>query len=171
MYLFLQQKSLKGFVTNDIIDNIEKILKNKKNRNCIFKKVTLKDIIEKNIYRFQYKNETFFAPMWHCEVDFETSNNEEFSVQFIPILPDNVWINENNELCIFLKLQFDNTLLLSEYVTINIDNYEFNILSSEMKCIKNQLITLKNKGLWKIQQMDMFNVNEKGDVKIYLEFD
>lgn len=171
LYLFLQQDSFKNLVSNDIIKNIENLLEKKKNRHCIFKKVTLSDIFEKNIFKFQYKNEIFFAPMWHSEVEFETNDNEEFCVHFIPILPDNVWIDENNDLCIYLKLNLDNTLLLNEIIPITIESYTFEIQCSQIVCIKNQLIKIKNQGLWKILQNDMFNVQEKGDIIIHLELE
>ena len=40
--------------------------------NIIFKNTSLEDMMEKNVYKFNYKEETFFAPLWHSEIEFET---------------------------------------------------------------------------------------------------
>lgn len=169
LYVFLQNSPVKKFVNDDILKNIEEILVKKKNKECIFKKVTIKDIFQKNVYKFVYKNETFFAPMWHSEIEFETTKGEEFSVQIIPELQDNVWINENNDLCIFLKIHFEKSLLLKDYISFYIDKYEFKFPTSQLICVKNQIIKLKNQGLWKISENNIFNVNEKGDIIINIE--
>ena len=44
------------------------------------------------------KEETFFAPLWHSEIEFETADGEEFSVYCIPDLPKHGWLDENNNL-------------------------------------------------------------------------
>ena len=47
----------------------------------------------------------------------------------------------------------------------------YNIPCNNIVCKKNQIIKLKGQGLWKIQENNMFDVKDKTDVLIHLEFE
>ena len=171
VYTFVEQISVSNHVPGDILSNIEKVLSKKRNRKCILKKTLFSDMMEKNVYKFDYSDETFFAPMWHSEVEFETSDNTEFSVQFLPELPPNVWLDENNNICIFHQLSFDNTLLYKDTIELVVDAYTFQIPCEQIACKKSQTIVLEGKGLWKIDEKEMFNTQERTHIIVFLDLE
>lgn len=171
LFLFLQKSDISRVLNKDVIDRIEKIINKKKNKYCIYKKIVLSDILDKNVFKFNHNNQTYFAPMWHSEVEFESEEGENFCLQFVPLLPDNIWIDENNNLNIYWKTQINNLLIYNDYLSIDIENMSYNIPCNNIVCKKNQIIKLKGQGLWKIQENNMFDVKDKTDVVIHLELE
>ena len=109
--------------------------------------------------------------MWHSEVEVESEEGENFCLQFVPLLPDNIWIDENNNLNIYWKTQINNLLIYNDYLSIDIENMSYNIPCNNIVCKKNQIIKLKGQGLWKIQENNMFDVKDKTDAVIHLELE
>ena len=169
IYIYLLNTQLSEYVNNEIIENIHYVIEKKRNRTIIFKNTSLEDMMEKNVYKFTYKEETFFAPLWHSEIEFETSSCEEFSVYCIPDLPKHSWLDENNNLCIYHKLKFSQDLLIREQIIIQLNTYCFYLPVEKINIKKSQIIMLEKQGLWKIDEKEMFDTTERTHVYIYLD--
>jgi len=169
IHTYLLNAQLSDYVNNEIIENIHRVIEKKKNRNIIFKNTSLEDMMEKNVYKFNYKEETFFAPLWHSEIEFETSDGEEFSLYCIPDLPKHGWLDENNNLCIYHKLNFNAELLLREQIIIQLNSYCFHLPVEKINIKKSQIVKLEKQGLWKIDENEMFDTTQRTHVYIYLD--
>ena len=171
IHVFTTQCTSSTFIPSELLANIENAITKKHNRKTITTKATFVDMMEKNVYKFEFRDETFFAPMWHSEVEFETTSGEEFVLQFLPTLPPNMWLDENNNVCVFHKMSFDKTMLYNEFVEIAIDQYTFRMPCEEIVCKKSQTILLKGIGIWKIDENEMFNTTERTHVIVYLDLE
>ena len=58
--------------------------------------------MEDNIYKFNYKNEIYYIPLWHEELIYDY-NESEFIIKIEPNLPENISLDNNNNLLIDLE--------------------------------------------------------------------
>ena len=59
LFLFLQKSDISRVLNKDVIERIEKIINKKKNKYCIYKKIVLSDILDKNVFKFNHNNQTY----------------------------------------------------------------------------------------------------------------
>ena len=132
---------------------------------CIELKPSLHDILENNVYRLVYKNNIYFVPLWHKEVVFEC-DEKDFIVKNNPQLPNNIYIDNFNNLHIIINESTQN-LLNKEYIIV-IDDKEFIMDTSNLYIRNYQIKILKNVGISKINNEDIYDVERKDDVIVHL---
>ena len=62
------------------------------------------------------------------------------------------------------------TLLDNPFIELNIGRHLFKIPTCELKVQHFQYYTLKNKGISKINENDMYNVSYRGDIIVKITF-
>jgi len=174
IYLFLTKYGEIFYVNNQMLNKMKNIIDKKNKNNIIIDfKVTLSDLFENNIYKYQYDdNNTFYIPMWFGEMTFETKNdNKNITFNSILDLPDHISIDSYNNISVNIK---SNIKELMNKKTIDIkvfDEKVFNISVSLLKIRKYQEIVYYNKGISIPNKKDIYNTNYKGNIifKITLE--
>jgi hypothetical protein len=68
-----------------------------KQKECIILHPFLEDLFSENIYKLQYKEEVFLVPLWHHDMVYDCQG-EDVHVKCIPVLPDNMELDEYNNL-------------------------------------------------------------------------
>lgn len=127
----------------------------------------LEDLFQDNLYRFTLNNKTYIVPLWHQELIYDNSG-EEIVVQCYPVLPENIEIDENNNVIIEIYP------LISE--VFNKTNYIVNLPGKdiEVDCTYLQLhdimqsIVLKNQGISRVDSANIFNVLDRSDIIIHI---
>jgi len=174
IYLFLTKYGEIFYVNNKMLNKMKDIIDKKNENNIIIDfKVTLSDLFENNIYKYQYDdNNTFYIPMWFGEMTFETKNdNKNITFNSILDLPDHISIDSYNNVSINIKSNI-NELMNKKTIDIKIyDEKVFNISVSLLKIRKYQEIVYYNKGISIPNKKDIYNTNYKGNIifKITLE--
>jgi len=133
---------------------------------------SLADLFENKIYKLQVDGHTYFVPLWHHEMVFQNENSEyknnkdsEIIVKCIPELPENVEIDENNNLIVNVNIPFTFSLFQKKTYSVLIhEKYEFQIPLSELCCKVRQIYVLKKRGISQIIESDIFNIFHKGDI-------
>lgn len=64
----------------------------------------IEDLMEDNAFRLNHNGKPYLVPLWHPETVFEDDAGEEFRVICYPILPDNMDIDDQNILTVWLDL-------------------------------------------------------------------
>jgi hypothetical protein len=115
---------------------------------------SIDDIVKSNIYKLDCldSSQYVFIPLWHHELEYD-----DFRVSIHPNLPDNVEIDEENNVIVYLVRELKKVFEDGE---IKFDLPFEPIQSSLIKCVQFQTIVLKNKGIPKI-----FNDIYKNDIK------
>jgi hypothetical protein len=104
----------------------------------------LSRLLNKEIY---YMNEhDLYIPLWHSEITF----NDKINITILPILPNNVTLDDNND--ILIKTDTTGPII--------IDNISFLITEEE---IKNKCI--KGRGIPRIKK-NIYDITELSDIKI-----
>jgi hypothetical protein len=147
----------------DFFDKIENIAKKKiENDECIILNPKLDDLFDNNVYKLKVDDFSYLVPLWHHELVYDHSGNDIY-VKCYPVLPDNVSIDENNNLHVNLSLKITD-LLENENIYFSLGKSHFAFESSELKVARNQRVILDKKGISRINTMDVYDISRKSDI-------
>ena len=111
----------------------------------------------------------YIVPLWHSEMYFDgKEKNEEIIVKCIPNLPENAWIDDNNRLHIDVSLPFRVAYFSSGVVEFSLSQFTFSIENILFK--QTHTYYLKSQGLSKIDETDIYSVDEKCGMFVNLTF-
>lgn len=153
------------YVSKETVDKLKEIINKKiENDNMIILNPSLEDLLNDNIYVLTFEEEKYFIPLWHDEIYYKNKkNNNDIVVKCIPELPDNISLDNNNNLIINVTFSISE-ILNKEYVTYNIGtiSYDINVTKLHVKSIQQYLI--KGKGISLIQSNEIYDNTKKGNV-------
>jgi len=122
---------------------------------------SLDDIAKSNIYKLDCSsNEQIFIPLWHHELEYD-----DFKVLIKPQIPDNVEIDENNNVVVYIVRDIKKVF---EDGGIVMNGLPFETIGGEnIKCIPFQTIVLNGCGIPRIFN-DIYKNNDKSNLIIRL---
>lgn len=127
----------------------------------------LEDLFENHLYKLVERGETILVPLWHHELIYDISGIDVY-VECYPILPENVTIDEENNIHVFLKYMLKEIWSL-EYIEINLGNRKFMVERNKLLMTDFQKYIIKSDGIVKINEDDIYDVSEKGDIILYID--
>ena len=161
-------------LTIDFLEKIEGILKLKfDNDERIIMHPLLDDLFENNVYKLMIDNELFIVPLWHHHLVYdskkihENGNNIEIYVDCYPILPDNIYIDEHNNIHVNIE---------SEIIDIwSKRNIEFSLGSRKFVFQKELLFITEyqkryfyGQGISVVNPNDIYDVSKKSDIILHI---
>ena len=149
------------------------IHKKMKHDNIILLNPSLKDLIEDQIYKLNIGENIFYIPLWHNELYFDlidmSSNKIDLIVKIIPDIDDEFFIDHNNNILIRIKAEILDVFKKGK-LEVNIGGKNIVILADKIKCTKEkQAFYFKKQGILKMDQKNIFNASNRGDITIELE--
>jgi len=168
IYYFLIKNKNTLHVSDEIIEKIKTILFEKfKNIQMIHLNPSLTDLLNSNVYKLEIDESKYYVPLWHNELYFDS----DIIVKCIPELPDNIEIDEDNNLIITETISFTNSLVCQEYIIIKVGELMLNIPINKLFIRPFQKYVFREQGILKINENDIYNTKEKGDIIIHIYFD
>jgi len=170
IYLFLSNNRYILHLNNDIIQIIREIvIKKYDNVEIYVLNPNISDVLNNNLYKLIVQNQTFFVPLWHNISYFDFSGNE-IIVICEPQLPDNVDLDENNNVCVKEQIPFlSNNLFSKNFIEIKIGENKYKIPVEELYIKKQQTYRIKNDGISKIKK-NIYDISERSDILISISF-
>jgi len=155
-------------ISEDFVLKLRKVLDEKlQNDSCIILNPTLEDLLEDKAYRLIVDEKTYWIPLWHHELVYDVSGADLY-VRCFPILPDNVCINENND--IIMKKNYSiHKLLYEKELTFQLAGKEYKKQTELLFVRINQNLLISNHGIAHMNTDDIFNVTKRG--RIFAEID
>ena len=130
--------------------------------------VTIENLLNDEIYKFEFKNEIYYIPLWHQESEFEIDDNL-LIIECEHILPDCLEIDENNNL--YLKLETNlKDIMNDDKIKINISDKSFEVLVNKLFIKKYQRYTIVGKGISLINTKNIYNIDYRGNIYIDIYF-
>ena len=176
LYSFLCKYKNILFVSLETIELIKSSLKNKfENNEIIILNPSIDDLFENNVYKLHINNEVYLVPLWHNELYFDTKTktNElsELIVLCEPELPENIAIDENNNIICNISVNFDkHNLLVCSYLNISLGKRTFSIPCNKLFIKQSQIYVFKGQGISQIDEDNIYNINKKGDIIVRINF-
>jgi hypothetical protein len=110
---------------------------------------------------------TYPVPLWHHELVYDKGGADLY-VKCIPLLPDNIEIDEKNNIHVKLVLSLQDVWFKDE-IDFCMGNHRFAFPRKELKMTHLQVVVLANVGISKINTDDIYNVSKRADVYFHLE--
>jgi len=163
VYNFILKNKEILHISNDLVDKLKNIIIDKyKDVNIYILKPSLDELLNDRIYKLVIYENTYYVPLWHNELEFDG----DIIVKCTPDLPENIIIDENNNIHIHLKIVFSNELLDLNNIDV-INNLQIPV--SKLLVKKKQSYIFFKKGISVIKEKDIYNVEERSDIIVWIE--
>ena len=162
---FVKYKSVLG-IDNDLLERLKETISNK-GMQLFIVNPSFNDLFENNIYKLSMKEKLYFVPLWHHELYFD----EGIIVKCIPELPENIEIDEDNNIHVELRIPFTFSLLDNKSLPINLGNYQVFVPIDKLCLTKVQSYTLKGQGISLINEKNMYDIETKSDIIVKIIFE
>lgn len=134
---------------------------------CILLNPSLEDLLSDNVYKLSINQRTYLVPLWHHELIYDNSGCDVY-VKCHPILPDNIEIDENNN--IIVKLKYDiSEIFQMDVVNVLIGQRKFTFRPNELRISKSQRLTRIGVGISRIKSKNVYDVYTRGDIIFDIE--
>ena len=176
IYLFLFKFKNVLHINQEIMDQLrEKI--SKKYENVLIYKLnpSIDDLLNNNMFKLQVEDKLYLVPLWYNESYFYDDNLKKEIIVFCePGLPEHIQIDEENELHVEIKIDPNELIkhLKEEKNTLSfsIGAKVFEIPIDSLGFSKYQVYRIKDQGLTIINEKDMYDVKNRSDIIVHLEW-
>jgi hypothetical protein len=143
-----------------------------KNDRVFILNPSITDLLESNIFKLNVDDEIYLVPLWHNELYFDAKDidNGDIIVLCNPELPENMTIDEDNNIHVSLDLEGKKLLDLikteTTFVSLLIGTRDFSIPLNKIHMKKEQIYIFLKQGIANVIENDMYNVSNKADIII-----
>jgi hypothetical protein len=175
VYNFLFKYKNILYISDDILDKVRNIIAEKyKDVQIYVLNPSINDLFSNNVYKLELDGERYFVPLWHNELYFDDkrveNGKDNIIVKCIPDLPENITIDENNNIHILLRVSFTFSLLEQKSILFFLGEKGVTIPLEDLKMQRFQTLVLRKQGISKVFENDIYNIEERGDIVVRLLF-
>lgn len=166
IYDYIQKFNTLFHLDNDLLQEMKDIIDKKSEAsNIILLHPSVKDLLDDNIFKLEHNGDIFYIPLWHHELYYK----DNIIVKIIPELLDNTQIDEYNNLHVYLYENI-NVLFKRGYLEYTIGSSSFKIKCGDISMVKNQIITLREKGpsVINTNEENIFDNSKRANIYIHL---
>jgi hypothetical protein len=178
IYNFLSKYRSLFHFSNEFLDKVKDIIIKKHDDIMVYVlNPSIDDLLNNNVYKLYVEDQLYLVPLWHSEMYFDVKKREieskdikdikEIIVLCDPELPKNITIDEDNNLYVEVNLNvYDISLFLSlsKIMKVFIGKKELDIPLCDLYIRDTQIYRIKNQGLTKIQEYDIYDISDKCDI-------
>jgi hypothetical protein len=154
-------------INNNYIELIESVI-NKKSQNdeVIILNPTLEDLFDNNLYKLTVENQTYIVPLWHHELIYE-NNNRDIYVKCNPILPDNIEIDDINDIHVYKQYSIKE-LWGKDTFEVDIHVKKIQLEVDKLKLMRQQTIILLKSGISRVNLKNIYDVSMVSTIYIHV---
>jgi hypothetical protein len=176
LYDTLEQYNAAVSMDARVFEEITRTLREKmRKNNIIILRPSLKDVLQNNISVLQYEGQTFYVPMWHSELHYRVDDSgKQLIVKCVPVLPDHMSIDVNNELHIDVRADIKELLTRSSGGVLRIPLYEdacVELRVSDLRIVSRQTVVLRDstiRGISLICANDIYDVKKQAPICVHV---
>jgi len=165
----IRYKQLFG-LSDDFIDELNKIMKDKISDNSIFYytiEPTIDNIFNNDICIITHDNKEYCVPSWHSELVYDTEDSKKIYVFCKPKLDDYINIDENNNIHVNVMYNIGD-IFHKECLNVMIGTNSINIPVKELHIRKNQVYILKHHGIPHIDHKNVLDISKKKHIYVHI---
>jgi hypothetical protein len=174
IYNFLSKYKIILHIHQDTIDEVKKIIMEKYINDQIYiLNPSIDDLLDNNIYKLDICGNIYYVPLWHDEVYFDNNvkndkscddEKSEIIVKCIPQLPNNITIDENNNIIVNVDISFTFSLFNEERIMIKLGKKSFDIKINELYLKRFQTYYFYNQGITEIDSSNLYLMGKKSHI-------
>jgi hypothetical protein len=176
LYETLEQYNAAMSMDAGIFDEITRTIREKMQKNnIIILRPSLKDMIQTNISVLQYEGQTFYVPLWHSELHYRVDDSgKQLIVKCVPVLPDHMSIDVNNELHIDVRADIKELLTRSSGGVLRIPLYDDECVElkvGDLRIVSRQTVVLRDstiRGISLICANDIYDVKKQAPICVHV---
>ena len=167
VYIFLSRyKSILHF-NDELLEIVKKMVIQKYDNVEIYKlNPSINDLMYNNFYKLYVQEELYLVPLWHRESYYDGSGCEIIAI-CEPDLPDNIKIDDDNNLVVDVEIYADNNFINmienDASLSVDIGDKIFYIPLSNLYMKKEQYYRIKSEGLVNVKK-DLYDLSDKSDI-------
>lgn len=173
IYNFLQTYKSTFFISEELLQEIKEILEIKETKRelCYTISPSVTDLLEDKVYKLSLENKTYLIPLWHNEIYYEgVTDEQEIVITCEPNIPDNMYIDNSNNLFVKISILLNSELLTNEKYSFFIGKKKYDLPVNELfitpKC---QTIHLGDIGILKINETNIYDTSIRGNIFVIVE--
>jgi hypothetical protein len=169
------------YISNEALEFVSSLIKKKyKNDRVFILNPSITDLLDSNIFKLFVDDQLYLVPLWHNELYFDAKtlnskglDNGDIIVLCNPELPENITIDEDNNIHVSLDLEGSNLLDLikkdqdstdTAFVSLLIGTRDFSIPINKLYMKKEQIYKILKQGIANVIENDIYNVSSKSDI-------
>lgn len=169
IFNFLSKHRSTLHLSDELLEYVKSIVLTKYDNIEIYKlNPSVNDMLQNNFYKLYVADKLFLVPLWHNESYYDGSGCE-IIVICEPELPDNMKIDDDNNLYIETEINVHNELpdLIknNEDFAVQIGGKLFSIPLSQLYLKREQYYRFKNQGISKIKN-NIYDIRERADIVV-----
>lgn len=152
-------------ISDKWLETLKKIIVEKyQNIHIYTLRPSLSELFTDRIYKLEVNHNIYYVPLWHNELEFD--DKDEIIVKCDPILPDNIMIDEHNNILVNIIIQDVYSLFKEDYLDVHVgDNISpVKIPICRLFIKKQQYYIFKKMGILRIREKDIYNCDERSDI-------
>jgi hypothetical protein len=156
------------YISQQFLDKVCEIIESKTATisEIIVLNPNLDDLFNQSVYKLKVgENDCCLVPLWHSELIYDKHN---LQVQCEPELPENVHLDEYNNVHIWLKYAIGE-LWTKNMIEFVLGSHKFEIHVELLRIKKEQYIVLEKKGIPVANGANIFSVQEISDIYVHIE--
>jgi hypothetical protein len=154
--------------SDDFLNDMKAIIEKKTIRDeCVILHPKIDDMLNDNVYKMTHNDTTYAIPLWHNELVYDQSGSDLY-VHCVPILQDNIEIDEKNNIHITVVHNIIDIIDKSQ-LEIVIGNQRHYLDRGSLVLSRKQTICIPGKGLSKINTDNIFDVSKRANIYVNLE--
>lgn len=169
LYKFSSQYADILNINSEVIDALNTIVSDHtKNDYMVVLNPSLENLLNDEIYKVNYQNETYCIPLWHHELVFELSNNL-LVIECEPTLPEYISLDNYNNLYINISTSVS-TLINQTNIDICIGDNKYIVPVKDLYLRKFQRYRINDHGISLINTKDIFNIDNRANIFVDIRF-
>lgn len=167
LYSYLEQYAgLFGF-NKETMERLKMIVDKKIGKDTfITLNPTLSNVLRNDVFRLERENNTYCIPLWHDELEYDL-DDESLIISVNPILPDNINVDEENNLHVALELKV-NEIFGQDTYEIDLMCKSISVNVREIMLKPKQTVCFPNQGIAKINTKNMFSVGKLAHIFVHI---
>ena len=124
------------------------------------------DLLNQSVYKLKQEDgTTLFVPLWHRELEYEG-----VFVDCLPTLPDNVGLDEHNNIHVNCTLKIAD-LWDKDEVEVLVGSRAYNLDINRLRLVSKQVVQMEGLGIPVPNEADIFNVSRLSSVYAHIEIE
>jgi hypothetical protein len=168
IYAFLTKHQTTLGIDQRIIDLVqESLLKTYAQTHIVVLTPTFKEMYNSDIYKLVRNGETYYVPLWHSELQYESDLNPgyEVIVKCVPsFVQEDIEIDEHNNVHVAIDIPLSTIDIKKGEIPFLIDGVPFSMDCDKLRIVATQIYIIKEKGVPVIDERDMYNDSNRSDI-------